>query len=310
MAHNHPHHDDDHHHEHGGGSNPKNWNKAFILGIFLNFCFVVVEAIYGYLAHSLSLIADAGHNLSDVLGLGLAFGAHFLAQKKPSQQFTYGYKSSTILASLANSIVLLVAVGGILVESLQRLRAPEMIGTNTVMVVALVGIFINGLTAMLFFSGREKDLNIRGAFLHMLADALISFGVVVSAFLISKTQWLWIDPTVSVIIALVIVWSTWKLLKESLSMALGGVPAHIEISEVREFLEKSPGVTHVHDLHVWALSTTDVALTAHLVIPQGSNDGEFLKKLISSLKKEFQIQHATIQVEFRSPQDPCCSLEK
>jgi cobalt-zinc-cadmium efflux system protein len=308
MEHGHHHHDGHDHHEHGGGD-PKNWNKAFVLGIFLNLCFVVVEATYGYLSHSLSLIADAGHNLSDVLGLGLAFAAHFLAQKKPSQQFTYGYKSSTILASLANSIVLFVAVGGILLESFQRFGSPEAIDTKTVMVVAFVGIFINGLTAMLFFSGREKDINIRAAFLHMLADALISFGVVVSAFLISKTQWLWVDPAIGLVIGLIIVWSTWKLLKESLSMALGGVPAHIEISEVRTFLEKCPGVSHVHDLHIWAISTTDVALTAHLVMPQG-NDNEFLKSVVRDLKKEFEIHHATIQIELRSPQDPCCSLEK
>lgn len=310
MSTHHHGHSHDHHHGHQHGVAPKNWNKAFIWGAGLNLLFVFIEALYGYWANSLSLIADAGHNLSDVLGLGLAFGAYLLSQKRPSTRFTYGFKSSTILASLTNAVILLVAVGGILLESFRRFNSPENIQTTTVMVVAFVGVIINGLTAMFFFSGQEKDLNIRGAFLHMVADALISLGVVVSAYVISKTGWVWMDPAISIAIALTIVWSTWHLLRESLDMALGGVPSHIETIEVKNYLQSIPGVSQVHDLHIWSLSTTDVALTAHLVMPEVHQDKEFLKKVSCDLKEKFEIHHSTIQVEAVHPQNPCCSLEK
>lgn len=300
-AHSHSHDDhahDDHshglfgHHHHA----PKSFGRAFAIGITLNLAFVAIEGAYGFFSNSLALLSDAGHNLSDVLSLALAWFATWLARRRPSAQFTYGLRSSSILAAVINAVILLVAVGGILWEAAMRLNSPAPVNSAVVMTVAAIGILINGLTAALFASGSKDDLNIRGAFLHMLADALVSLGVVIAGFAIMQTGLEWIDPVISIVIALVIVWGTWGLLKDSVAMALAGVPGGIDAREVEEFLRAQPGVSRVHDLHIWALSTSQTALTAHLVRPSGSDD-HFLFALSRSLSEKFGIGHSTIQIE-------------
>ncbi len=292
-----------HHHDHNHA--PADYNRAFIIGIVLNGGFVAIEATYGIFANSLALLADAGHNLSDVLGLILAWGASMLSRRLPTTSHTYGWRRSSILAALFNAIFLLLVTGGIGWEAVQRFLAPSLVDGSVVIGVAAVGIAINTATALMFMSGRKSDLNIRGAFLHMTADALVSLGVVLAGIAILTTGWLWFDPVVSLIIVAVIVVSTWQLLLDSVNLALDGVPPGIELVAVRTYLAQREGVTEVHDLHIWAMSTTETALTVHLVMPDGCPCDRFLTQLCSELHNLFEIDHATIQVETGDRNYPC-----
>ncbi|MDQ6613080.1 MAG: cation diffusion facilitator family transporter, partial [Gemmatimonadota bacterium] len=293
-------------HSHAGHSHaPANFDRAFVIGISLNAVFVVVEAIYGVRAHSLSLVADAGHNLGDVLGLALAWAGSMLVRRRATERRTYGMRRFSILAALANACVLLVSVGGIAVEALQRFSAPSPIATTTVMIVATIGIVINGATALQFARGRAGDINIRGAYLHMLGDAATSAGVVVAAFIISYTAWSWVDPLSSLIIAALILWSAWRLALDSFNLAVDAVPAHIDPAAVRRHLLSLDGVTDVHHLHIWGLSTTEVALTAHLVRPCEGGEDSVLSAANSDLKTRFGIVHATLQIEKGEQGLPC-----
>jgi cobalt-zinc-cadmium efflux system protein len=276
---------------------PAEFGRAFLLGILLNTAFVIVEAGFGFVSSSMALVADAGHNLSDVLSLALAWGAAAAAKKPSSGRFTYGYKSSTILAALANAALLLVAVGAILFETIGRISEPPAVQGETMVWVAAVGIAINTATALLFFRGRKDDLNIRGAYLHMAADALVSLGVVVAGLLILWTGQRWIDPVASMAIVVVIAWGTWGLLKDSVKMSLLAAPDGIDVAAVRSYLAGLPGVTQVHDLHIWPMSTTETALTAHLVMPGGHPGDAFLADIAHELAHDHRIGHATVQVE-------------
>jgi cobalt-zinc-cadmium efflux system protein len=298
MAHTHGHqHDHSHSHGHAGHSHaPADFGFAFALGAGLNTAFVVVELAFGYAANSLALISDALHNLSDVMALLLAWGAAWLAGKQPTETHTYGYRRASILAALFNAGLLLVAVGGIAVEAIDRLRAPAPVGGSTVLLVAVLGILVNGGTALLFMRGRHGDLNIRGAYLHMVADAAVSFGVVVAAVVIMMTGWLWVDPAVSLAVAAVVLFSGWGLARDSVNLALDGVPRGIELAQVQRYLAGLDGVMEVHDLHIWAMSTNETALTAHLVRP-GGHDDAFLHLICEELSRRFRIHHATLQIE-------------
>ena len=286
-----------HHHSHGHSPAPRGHGMAFALGIALNLAFVAVEAGVGIVAGSMALVADAGHNLSDVLALVIAWGASVLAARAPSDRFTYGFKSSTILAALANAALLMIALGAILVETLRRLADPTPVAGGLVMAVAAVGILVNTGTALLFLRGRKDDLNIRAAFLHMAADAAVSAGVVVAGVLVVWSGKAWIDPVTGLLIVAVIAWGTWGLLKDAVKMALLAVPDGIDEGAVRAFLGARPGVSAVHDLHIWPMSTTETALTAHLVIPGGHPGDAFLHALAHDLEHDFGIGHATVQVE-------------
>lgn len=279
-----------HHHPH------PDFGKAFIIGIALNSAFIVAEIIYGLQANSLALLADAGHNASDVLGLFLAWGATVLAKRRPSERYTYGLQSSSILAALANALLLMIAVGGIGIEALQRFSNPQPVAENTIIWVAGIGVIINGITAWLFMKGHD-DLNIRGAFMHMAADALISLGVVLAGILMIYTGWLWLDPLVSLSIAGAIIIGTWGLLRDSLNLALQAVPRNIDATEVKTYLASLDGVKEVHDLHIWAMSTAETALSAHLLIPEGHPGDAFIWQVVNQLEEKFQISHATIQIE-------------
>lgn len=301
-GHNHAH---DHGHNHGPP--PQGFGRAFALGILLNTAFVAIEATFGILTGSMALVADAGHNLSDVLGLVIAWGATILAARPASARFTYGFKSSSILAALANASLLLGAIGAILVETVRRLFEPSVVEPGPVMAVAAVGIAVNTATALLFLRGRKHDINIRGAYLHMAADAAVSAGVVVAGLLIALTGQTWIDPVTSLVIVAVIARGTWGLLKSALRMSLLAVPEGVDEAQVRAFLHSQPGVTSVHDLHIWPMSTTETALTAHLLIPAGHPGDAFLHELAHKLEHDFGIGHATVQVETAS--GPECALE-
>ena len=281
---------------------------AFAIGIALNTAYVLFEVIFGIAGHSLALLADAGHNLSDVLGLLLAWGASAIAQSAPTKRRTYGFRGTSILAALFNAIFLLVSVGAIAWEALRRFNAPTEVAAMTVIWVSLLGIGINTATAFMFMSGRKGDLNIRGAFLHMAADAAISVGVVVAGIAILWTGRHWIDPLVSLLISAVIVWGTWDLLRESVNLALQAVPENIEPEEVERYLEQLPGITKVHDLHIWAMSTTEIALTAHLVKPDGQLDDLLLDQIQCELRDRFGIEHMTLQLECGNT-DHSCSQE-
>jgi cobalt-zinc-cadmium efflux system protein len=294
-------HSHDHHHGHARGHGHAHhrdgFTSAFALGTALNIGFVAVEAAFGIIGNSMALLADAGHNLSDVLALLVAWGATTLARRRPSPRFTYGLRGTTILAALFNAIVLLVVIGGIGWEAIRRLGAPEPVGGRTVIVVAAIGIAINGLTALLFAAGRKGDLNIRGAFLHMVADAAVSAGVAAAGIVILLTGWLWLDPAVSLVIAAVIVYGTWSLLRESIALSLDAVPAGIEPTDVQDFLAALPGVVRIHDLHIWPMSTTEVALTCHLIMPSGHPGDDFTHRAAQDLHDRFGIGHATLQIE-------------
>ncbi len=299
MSHKHSH----HHHS------PKNFGRAFSIGISLNIIYIVLEAIYGFLNNSLALLADAGHNLSDVFGLIIAWIGFSLSRRPASKRFTYGLKRSSVLASLLNALLLLLAVGIIVKEAMVRFNNPVPVGGIEILWVATIGIFVNLGTALLFLRGQE-DLNIRGAFLHMMADAAVTLGVLVSGAIILATQWFWLDPTISLIIAMVILWSTWGLLQESLKLSLDAVPKNIDLDAVCQFLQEIEGVNNVHDLHIWPLSTTEIALSVHLVVPdlERSTD-EFLASINQHLHDHFGIEHSTIQIEHGDP-DHLCSLEQ
>ena len=300
MSGGHHHHHDHQHghgHHHGHAHAPATFGRAFAIGIALNLGFVAIEAVYGIVAGSMALVADAGHNLSDVLGLVIAWVASVLAARPPSARYTYGLKSSSILAALGNAAFLLVALGAILIETVRRLIEPEPVAGGQVMIVAGIGIVINTATARLFMRGRHHDINIRGAYLHMVADAAVSAGVVVTGLLMTLTGAWWIDPVTSLIIVGVIAAGTWGLLKDALKMSLHAVPPGIDERRVRAFLTARPGVEAVHDLHIWPMSTTETALTAHLVMPGGYPGDAFLHQLAHDLEHDFAIGHATVQIE-------------
>jgi cobalt-zinc-cadmium efflux system protein len=300
------HDDHSHDHAHGHGHTPADFGRAFAIGIALNTGFVVIEGLFGFFANSVGLLADAGHNLSDVLGLVVAWVAAELAKRAPTTRFTYGLGGSSILAALFNSMFLLVAVGAIGWEAILRLMHPEPVGETVVIVVAIIGIFVNGITAWLFVSGRKSDLNIRGAFLHMAADATVSAGVVIAGFAILLTGWQWLDPVVSLAIVAVILASTWGLLRDSVAMTLSAVPAEIEPAAVRGALVALPGVSGLHDLHIWPMSTTDISMTAHLVMPAGHPGDAFLMNAAAAMQDHFGIGHVTLQVE--TSVDTACAL--
>lgn len=290
-------------HSHGHGSHalhdhaPARYDAAFAIGMALNAIYIAIEAGFGFYSDSLALLADAGHNLSDVFGLGIAWGAYWLSGVRATPRRSYGWGGSTILAALANGVLLLVAVGAIAWEAIRRFAEPGEAMGGTMMVVAGVGVVINLATALLFMRGRKDDLNLRGAYLHMLADALVSVGVVVAGLLMLLTGWLWLDPAVSLVVAAVVLWGTWGLLAESANLALQGAPSDLDPLKVREYLESLPGVTAVHDVHVWAMSTTEAALTAHLVRPHETNDDALLHQAIRELHDRFGIEQITLQVE-------------
>lgn len=281
-----------------------NYNRAFAIAVVLNIIFVAIEAGYGVAAGSLALIADAGHNLSDVLSLLLAWGAGLLATKPATEKRTYGFRKVTIMASLASSILLLVALGGITLEAISRFFDPKPVDGMTVIVVAAIGVVINTITALLFVSGQKHDLNIRGAFLHMAADAGVSFGVVVAGIIIMITGWLLIDPLISLLIVAVILVGTWSLLRDSMNLAIDAVPKGIDMAGIKRYLTSFENVCQIHDLHVWSMSTTEVALSVHLIIVDHSLNNDFLPKLQQQLHDRFSIEHSTIQVE-RKDDGPC-----
>jgi cobalt-zinc-cadmium efflux system protein len=292
----------DHHHE------PASFNLAFGIGIVLNLAFVGIEAFYGWRVNSLALLADAGHNLSDVAGLVLAWGGALAVKLQPNPRHTYGWKRATILAAFANALLLLVAMGVLAWEAMGRLMANEVslrAQGVTIMVVAGIGIAVNTATALLFMRGRDSDLNIRGAFMHMAADAVVSAGVVIAGGLTLWQGWTWLDPVVSLAIAAVILWGTWDLLKQSTHLLFDGVPTHIDPNAVHDRLAALPGVTQVHDLHVWAVGTSQVALTAHLVMPEGNTDDAFLAHATDQMHAHFEITHVTLQV-VKTPFTPSC----
>jgi cobalt-zinc-cadmium efflux system protein len=289
-----------HGHSHGHGHDHHDaidFGHAFAIGIALNLIYVAAEAGYGLAAGSLALLADAGHNLGDVLGLALSWGAAVLGRRGPSGRFTYGLRSSSILAALANAVILLMVTGGIAWEAIWRLDHPVAVTGGTVAIVAAVGIAVNGITALLFASGRRSDLNLRSAFLHMAADALVTAGVVVAGVAIALTGLLWLDPAVSLAVSAVIVWGTWDLVKQALSLALDAVPQGVDTNAVRAYLLAVPGVTAIHDLHIWGMSTTETALTCHLVMPHGHPGDEALSHIARELDEHFHIQHTTLQIE-------------
>jgi cobalt-zinc-cadmium efflux system protein len=292
--------------DHGHGHAPADFDRAFGIGIALNIAFVAIEAFYGWKIDSLALLADAGHNLSDVIGLVLAWGGALAGRLRPDSRHTYGWKRASILAAFINALLLLVAMGSLAWEAVHRLQTPRAVEGITIMLVAGVGIGINAATALLFMRGRNTDLNIRGAFLHMAADALVSAGVVVAGGLALWFGWNWLDPVVSLLIAAVIVVGTWNLFKQSLHLLFDGVPDGIDLLAVQALLESLPGVERVHDLHVWAMGTSQTAMTAHLVMPHGHADDAFLRHATDSLHEHFGIEHVTIQV-MRVPFTRACA---
>ncbi|MGE5387795.1 MAG: cation diffusion facilitator family transporter [Hyphomicrobiales bacterium] len=284
-----------HHHDHHHA--PKRFGVAFAVGAALNLGLVIAEVTFGFLSNSVALVSDGVHNLSDVLGLLLAWAGSWLATRQPSDRRTYGYRRASILAALANAALLLTATGGLIVEAVQRLFDAQPVASGTVLWVASVAIAVNLGTALLFMRGRESDINIRGAFLHLMADAAVSLGVVIAALLISKTGWLWLDPVASLGVALVVLGSGWGLMRSALDLALDAVPPGVDRSAVEDYLAGLPGVTEVHDLHIWGMSTTETALTAHLVRPGALPDDALLDQIAQELERQFHIHHVTIQLE-------------
>jgi cobalt-zinc-cadmium efflux system protein len=293
------------HGHHGHVHGHHGHDRAFAIGIALNLAFVAIESVFGVLSHSMALLADAGHNLSDVLALALAWGASVLGRREPSHRFTYGLGSSTILAALVNAMLLMVVVGGIALEAVQRLLNPVPVATATVIWVALCGIAINGVTALFFVRDRAHDLNIRGAFQHMAADAAVSLGVALAGVAMLYTGWTRLDPVVSLVIAAAIVASTWGLLRDSLNLSLHAVPSRIDTGLIRGYLSALDGVAEIHDLHIWGMSTTETALTVHLVMPNGNPSDRFIAQISRELRERFGVGHATIQVETGDELHPC-----
>ncbi|MEY2341847.1 cation diffusion facilitator family transporter [Acidithiobacillus sp. IBUN Pt1247-S3] len=301
------HHGHDHHgHDHHGHSHaPANFGRAFAIGICLNFAFVLVEVAFGILGDSLALLADAGHNFADVFGLLLAWGGSRLAQRAPSLRFTYGLRGASILSALGNSVFLLLVTGGIVWEAVLRLLQPAPVAAWDIIIVAAIGVVINTATALLFAAGQKEDLNLRAAFLHMAGDAALSLGVVCTGIAILFTGWLWLDAAVSILVSAFIVWFTWGVLRESVGLALNAVPMGINAVAVRQFLLDQPGVEEVHDLHIWAMSTSENALTAHLLMPDGLHGDDFLHHLAEELSEHFHIHHPTLQVEIGDSEHYC-----
>jgi cobalt-zinc-cadmium efflux system protein len=297
---------DDHqshsHHQHGHAE--VSYGRAFAIGIAANLAYLGGEAIAGIFSGSLALLADAGHNLGDVLGLGLSWGAAVLGRRQPSGRFTYGLRSSSILAALANAIILLVVTGGIAWEAIWRISHPVQVASGIIVAVAAIGIFVNGGTALLFSSG-TGDLNIRAAFSHLAADALVTAGVVAAGIVIWLTNWLWLDPLVSLVVSAVIVFGTWGLLKSAIGLALDAVPEGLDAAAVRAHLLALPGVAGLHDLHIWGMSTTETALTCHLIMPDGHPGDAVLNEMAQQLQHRFRIQHATIQIELADSEEAC-----
>lgn len=313
AGHDHPGHGDEHahehghehgHHGHGHAHAPANFDRAFAIGIALNTAFVAIEAFYGWKIDSLALLADAGHNLSDVAGLVLAWAGAAAGRLRPNERHTYGFKRASILAAFANALLLLVAMGSLAWEAVGRLQSPQPTQGLTIVVVAAIGIVVNGATALLFMRG-GNDINLRGAFQHMAADALVSAGVVVAGLLTLTWGWTWTDPVASLLIAAVIVVGTWGLFRQSLHLMVDGVPAHVNLVEVRQALKALPGVEQVHDLHVWAMGTAEVALTAHLLMPDGPADDHFLAAATADLRERFGIAHVTLQSSRKPLMSPC-----
>lgn len=295
MSHDHHHHD------------ITNYNRSFGIGIALNVIFVIIEVSYGLFADSLALIADAWHNLSDVMSLLLAWGAYYLAKTHPTEKRTYGLRKVTIMASLLSAVLLFVALGGIAWESLERLSSPRPVDGMVVIAVAAIGVLINTLTALLFLKGQKHDLNIKAAYLHMAADAAISLGVVIAGIAIMITQWLWLDPLISLFIVVVILLSTWGLLRDSINLSIDAVPHGIDVREVKSYLEDLKNISDIHDLHIWALSTTETALTVHLVTTDNMIDNHFLQEIQEHLHRHYHISHVTIQME-NTAGDYTCNL--
>jgi cobalt-zinc-cadmium efflux system protein len=309
KSHSHDHHHG-HDHSHGHGhhhhGDPNTMGRAFAIAIVLNSAFVAIEFFYGFLANSTALMADAGHNLSDVLGLMLAWGAAILAKRAPTGRYTYGLRGSSMLAALFNAMLLMAACGGIAWEAVQQLVHPDPVAGLTVSVVAGVGILINGFSAWLFMSGSKDDINIRGAYLHMAADAAISLGVLVAGVVVRYSGWNWIDPAVSMLIVAFIVYSTWSLLTQSLRMVLAAVPDNVDRAGIEKFLRSRPGVSAVHDLHIWAVSTTETALTAQLVTPAGHPGDDAVDDISEHLREDFSVQHSTLQIRLGATVQECC----
>ena len=295
---------DDHHSHHRQGHAQVNYGRAFAIGIAANLAYLGVEALAGIFSGSLALLADAGHNLADVLGLVLSWGAAMLSRRQPSGRFTYGLRSSSILAALANAIILLVVTGGIAWEAIWRIGHPMQVVSGIIIAVAAIGIFVNGGTALLFSSG-NGDLNVKSAFLHLAADALVTAGVVAAGVVIWLTNWLWLDPLVSLAVSAVIVFGTWGLLKSAISLALDAVPEGLDAAAVRAHLLSLPGVTGLHDLHIWGMSTTETALTCHLIMPEGHPGDAVLSQISQQLEQQFGIHHATIQIELADTEEAC-----
>jgi cobalt-zinc-cadmium efflux system protein len=303
---------DHHQHNHSGGHHhhhvaPNNQGRIFAFAIILNTVFVVIEYSYGFIANSTALVADASHNISDVLSLLLAWSAIMLTRKQPSQRYTYGLRSTSILAALANAMLLLVVSGGIAWEAIHRFSQPPAVDSLTVSVVAAVGIVVNGLSAWLFMKGSKKDLNIRGAYLHMAADTAVSLAVVISGVAIFYTGWYWLDPVISLLIVIVILVGTWGLLLDSLKLALNAVPEGIDVPAIHEYLNQLSGVTDIHDLHIWGLSTTETALTVHLVMPGGHPGDAFMDDIVHTLNEHYSVHHSTLQIE-QGTTNHSCSL--
>ncbi len=291
-----------HDHQH---STPTNYNRAFAIGILLNLGFVGVEVFYGVIAESLALIADAGHNLTDVLSLVIAWVASYLAKRKPTERLTYGLRRATILSPLFSAILLLMAMGAMAWEAVVRLTEPAQVQGGTMIVVAFIGVIVNAATAMLFMKDQKNDLNIKGAYIHMLADAAVSIGVVLAGIAIMMTSKVWLDPVISLVIVVVIIHGTWGLLTDSLHLAVDAVPGNINPADVRNYLLSLPGVVSLHDLHIWGMSTTESALTAHLVVPDTKMEDEFLYRIAHELHENYGIGHSTIQVENGNGRPPC-----
>lgn len=288
-----------------GHSHHHNINNKFLVGILLNLIFIAAEIFYGLQANSLALIADAAHNVGDVLGLMVAWGGFWLAHKKAPKKFTYGYKKATIIAAFINAILLFIAVAGIIWEAIPRFGEVLPIASSTVIVVAFIGVLINGLTAYFFFHDREQDINIQGAFLHMLLDALVSVGVIVAAIFILWQSWYWLDPVISLVIAVIIFFSSWNLFKESLNLMLMAIPTSIDVEKLKAIMLENPGLIEIHDFHIWPISTTETALSAHLVVTEAAFSGSFTREIEKNIKAQFPISHVTLQLELSGAISKC-----